>query len=601
MTGRLFLCALVVAATAVVEGGVAGVAQSAIAGPVEIAGTVITTSDPPIPLARVLVTIRGESLKASRTLISDEHGRFAFGDLPPGTFTIVAARPPYVSMAFGAKRPGRPGTAINLAAGQRVTNISIALPRGAAIGGLIRHAAGEPAVGVNVTATPSDAKSGLAGAQAVTDDRGEYRIFGLPRGRYVVTAGVTESPGAVLTQFSDAEMDAIIAGLQRRSAGVPASTGAAAAPSVSTTGAARQQNNRRATFGYAPIHYAGTPDPDQAQTVELTEGEERAGIDISLQFVRTSALEGRVSNPAGAVPPGTQVTLTRLRQRPTGSPALPRMARPVDATGGFQFTGILPGTYRISASVRASITQDRAPFGVLWAFTDIVVGEDDVSGVAMMLQPGLRLSGRLVFEAGSRANPKDLTSIVLRLIDVNAPETMAPMAAGRADGTFEITGIVPGTYSLTSLLPDTGWRLRSVVLAGRDILDFPLEIGGDVTGAVATFTDRQAELSGTLQSATNISASDYTVLVFPRDRAFWRQASRRVQTARPNTDGRFVFRDLPAGDYLLAALTDIEPSDLGDDAFLEALIAAAWPVRLSDGEKKTQDLRLVGRGASGGL
>jgi hypothetical protein len=137
--------------------------------------------------------------------------------------------------------------------------------------------------------------------------------------------------------------------------------------------------------------------------------------------------------------------------------------------------------------------------------------------------------------------------------------------------------------------------LRSVTIAGRDVLDFPLEIGGDVSGVVATFTDQHTELSGTLQSAANIPAPDYFVVVFSRDRAFWRLASRRVQAARPDTDGRFVFRDLPAGEYLLAALTDVEPSDLGDPVFLEALTSGAVPVSLSDGERKTQDLRLVGR------
>jgi hypothetical protein len=63
----------------------------------------------------VLVTISGESLKPSRTLISGDDGGFVFRNLPPGSFTIVAARPPFVKTAFGAKRPGRPGTPINLA------------------------------------------------------------------------------------------------------------------------------------------------------------------------------------------------------------------------------------------------------------------------------------------------------------------------------------------------------------------------------------------------------------------------------------------------------------------------------------------------------
>ena len=562
----------------------------------EISGTVITTSDPRAPLARVLVTISGASLKSRRTVISDEHGRFAFRDLPPGSFTIVAVRPPFVKMAFGAKRPGRPGTAIELAAGRRVLGLTIPLPRGAAIAGMIRHAGGEPAVGVTVTAASLEPNPGVVGSQAITDDRGVYRLFGLPPGRYVVTAGVTERAGAVLTQFSDAEMDAILARLQRRSAGVVPPSGAAVPQNVAGPGAARDLSTQLATYGYAPIHFPGTPDPDQADTVELAEGEERAGIDIGLRFVRTVAIDGRVSNSTGALPPGTQVTLTRLRQRANATGiGVSRTTRPADAAGVFQFAGVLPGRYRIAASVRASIGPDRMPSGVLWALVDVTIGDNDVSGLAMLLQPGLRLSGRLAFDSAAGAKPIDLTSVLLRLIDVNGPSTIAPMAPGRADGTFEINAITPGTYTLTSLLTESGWWLRSVMIDGRDMLDSPLEIGsaGDISGAVATFTDRRTELSGRLQTAANVAAPDYFIVVFSRDRAHWLPGSRRVLSTRPNTDGRYVFRDLPAGEYLLAALTDVELSDLSDTSFLERLIQGAAPVRLGDGEKKTQDLRLV--------
>jgi len=51
---------------------------------------------------------------------------------------------------------------------------------------------------------------------AVADDRGIYRAFGLPPGKYLVTAGVTASASQSLTQFSDAEMDAMLARLERR-------------------------------------------------------------------------------------------------------------------------------------------------------------------------------------------------------------------------------------------------------------------------------------------------------------------------------------------------------------------------------------------------
>jgi hypothetical protein len=65
-----------------------------------------------------------------------------------------------------------------------------------------------------------------------------------------------------------------------------------------------------------------------------------------------------------------------------------------------------------------------------------------------------------------------------------------------------------------------------------------------------------------------------------------------VKSTRPATDGRFVFADLPAGAYVLAAVDDLEPSDLNDPKFLEALSHAGIPVSLSEGEKKRQDVRL---------
>jgi hypothetical protein len=133
------------------------------------------------------------------------------------------------------------------------------------------------------------------------------------------------------------------------------------------------------------------------------------------------------------------------------------------------------------------------------------------------------------------------------------------------------------------------------VIDGRDVLDFPLEIGaaGDVGGAVATFTDRRTELSGTLLSAADVPAPDYFVVVFSADRMHWRSASRRVRFARPATDGRFIVRDLPAGDYLMAAVADLEPSDLDDATFMERLLSAAVKVTLGDGDKKRQDLTLA--------
>lgn len=573
----------------------------------EISGTVVTASPPQTPVGRVLVTVSGSSLTSSRTAITDDQGRFVFSELPSGTFTIVAARPPYVKTTFGAKRPGRPGTPITVAAGQRVTGVTIPLARGAAITGTIRAPDGEIARGVRVDVMPLDTQAGPLAPQIVTDDRGVYRAFGLPPGKYLVTAGASELAVTQLTQWSDAEMDEILARLQRRSAG--AATPAASAPGLTRPPPARPPTPPPpATYGYAPVYYPGTPDPDQATTIALEDGEERGAVDITLQLVRTVAVSGRVSIAGGTLPSSTQVTIARLGVKNNQAVITPQNMRSPDAAGNFRFTGFLPGRYRLTARA-TSMVASPAPAGatsssssptyrltgVYWALADLTLGDADVSDLALMLQPGLRLAGRIVFDGGPPGTPGDTSAVGLRLVEITGSTNVPATGSGRADGTFEILNVMPGTYTVALAGASQRWSLRSVVVDGRDVLDVPVEIGasGDIGGAVVTLTDRHTELSGTLQSAANVPAPEYFVVVFSPDRSVWRLGARRVRFTRPSTDGRFAFPDLPAGDYLIVALTDMEPMDLGDASFLERLIPAARPIHLNEGEKKTQDLKLV--------
>jgi hypothetical protein len=86
------------------------------------------------------------------------------------------------------------------------------------------------------------------------------------------------------------------------------------------------------------------------------------------------------------------------------------------------------------------------------------------------------------------------------------------------------------------------------------------------------------------------------MILFPADRAYWLPDSRRILTARPATDGRFAFHGLqgpPPGEYRLAAVTDLRPSEQFDPDFLAALTQQAIKVTIGPGEAKTQDVRLV--------
>jgi Carboxypeptidase regulatory-like domain len=117
--------------------------------------------------------------------------------------------------------------------------------------------------------------------------------------------------------------------------------------------------------------------------------------------------------------------------------------------------------------------------------------------------------------------------------------------------------------------------------------------GQHVDGVMLTFTDRPSELTGLVQDASGQPATDYSIIVFAADRRFWTTQSRRIKSARPDHDGKYTLRNLPAGEYLLVAAIDVEQDEWFDPSFLQRIAPAAIRVAISDGEKKVQDLRIA--------
>jgi hypothetical protein len=77
-------------------------------------------------------------------------------------------------------------------------------------------------------------------------------------------------------------------------------------------------------------------------------------------------------------------------------------------------------------------------------------------------------------------------------------------------------------------------------------------------------TDRASQIEGVVQDTGGGTVSDYTVVLFPADPALWLPRARRIQATRAGTDGAFVFRSLPPGDYLLSAIDDVERGEWFD-------------------------------------
>ena len=178
-------------------GGAGGRGQQrdAVTQPAPAAGTgvisgIVTSDNSGSPVRRVRLTLSGVELRGGRSTITDDQGRFTFSAIPAGRFTLTASKAGYVDIAYGAKRPGRPGTPIQLADGQKLEKAHITLPRGSIVTGIVVDENGEPSTGTQVRVLRYVMRQGERTLQQVgqdqTDDRGIYRIFGLQPGEHIV-------------------------------------------------------------------------------------------------------------------------------------------------------------------------------------------------------------------------------------------------------------------------------------------------------------------------------------------------------------------------------------------------------------------------------
>jgi hypothetical protein len=243
----------------------------------------------------------------------------------------------------------------------------------------------------------------------------------------------------------------------------------------------------------------------------------------------------------------------------------------------------------------------------------------DVNGVHVSLVPGMTVTGRVTFDSSTLQPPTDLTRVRVNITPRGTQQGLdtggLPPAQVDATGRFTVTGVPPGRYSINAnaaaaIPPGTPggrgnagggsaagqWLLKSATGTGQDILDFGLvvEPHQPVAGITLSFVDRTQEVSGTIQDPSGKPTADFTIILFAADKSFWVPQARRIQSARPSTDGKFAFRNIPPGDYRLTAVTDVEPGEWFDPNFLGQLVNASIPVTVREGEKKVQDIKIAG-------
>ncbi len=558
-----------------------------------IAG-IVTAGDSGRPIRRARVTLEGDRGAPVALTATDDQGRFTLGGLSAGAYTLRVTRSGFLEVVYGQRKPGsgRAGTPIQIAEGQRIDKVTLVMPRGGVLSGVVTDDAGDPAMGVPVRALRSVLRDGArewqpsATATATSDDRGQFRIFGLVPGDYIVCA----APRDELVQ-SALQAEA----LRRRADEMAAASAGRGGQSPETkamlermAAVVRPEPPREA---YIPVCAPSATDLAGAEPVSLDAGEERAGVGLQLQLLPIARVSGTVRWSGGRLPVGntasdTSVSLTT----PQAIPGMTWYGMHVPANGQFSIPNVPPGTYTLTARALAGQT-------ALWASLDLTVLGQPIADLAIEMQPGMSISGRVVADG---AAPVDITKMRLTpLIAGDFAGEIAPVVVSPdADGRFTLEGVVPGRYRIGAYPGSPGaTNLRSSVFNGQDTLDFPIEVKGgeSISGGVITLVPRMAEVRGELVHESSRPATGYTVIVFTTDQGYWTPLSRRIQGVRPATDGRFSFRNLPPGDYRLVAVTDIEPGQWFDPALLRELLPQAVLLTLAEGERREERLRVVSR------
>ena len=147
------------------------------------------------PLPRALVTLSASDSSRRIEALADAQGLYEFTAVEAGEYMLAAVpgelRMTHLGQVFGQVGPmfsaGPPRSRVKLKPGESLTNLDIALSRALAIEGRILDQWDEPMAGVAVTVMKADGTPHPA-MPGYSDDRGEFRTFGLAPGRYRVCA-----------------------------------------------------------------------------------------------------------------------------------------------------------------------------------------------------------------------------------------------------------------------------------------------------------------------------------------------------------------------------------------------------------------------------
>jgi hypothetical protein len=421
-------------------------------------------------------------------------------------------------------------------------NVTITMIKGGAITGRVTNAAGEPLIGVHVNAAMTRGAEGNTARSAVarprfTDDRGVYRIYGLPPGTYLVFTRNALFP--VPTPYD------------------------------------------RDTPTYHP-----SSTRDTATEVTVASGGEVTGVDIRYRGDRGHVISGSVSSGGESSSSYTRqiITLTNTVNGAVQSDAYftPRG----EGNAKFAVYGVADGEYEITASWVSDANNE------VLASTSrrVVVKGADVGGIELKLLPLGSIAGKFTLEATPGVcESKRKWSLEEALLAIRPGTKPGGATTARSQtvvngltekGEFTVNNLIANRYFLEPRLPNENWYVKAITAeaststpgrAARGALSadisrngITLKAGEKIIGVTVTIADGAAGVSGKVTPAREGSRLPTRLLIHmvPSEAGAANDVLRYAE-AFARSDGSFSLSNIAPGKYWLIARAapDDEPSD----------------------------------------
>ena len=460
---------------------------------------------------------------------TDGDGRYLVGGLAEGRYVVSAMLKAFV--AVGSSADSALSRTVTLDEGEAREKIDFALIRGGVITGKVMDDEGAPLIARRVqlyTLNGQGQKRYYQGLfmyeMSQTDDRGVYRIYGLPPGRYIISAG------------GEGEGDPL----------------------------------RFGSGKFALTYHPDTADEKQAKVIELKEGSEVTDVDIRFGSARkTYEAAGRVVDKETGKPVPRIYVSCGPKPEKDGSNSGYSTTAIADGQGNFRLPGLPPGRYQ------AMIMDVLGETGYTGEAVEFEIANDNVSGVELKAFLGASVSGSVVIEgadAVARNQPGSIAVIpgVTPLSDTtgdanersSVPQFSRP-AIVNADGGFVLKGLLAGSVSFYLSSYPGGLRIKRIERDGVEVKDaIEVRPGEKVAGVRIVAYRAQGRIRGQVQIAGGAlpEGSQFRIDATAPEPAGESKSGATMPVsvegrggyALADEKGRFVIEGLPAGEYDLS-------------------------------------------------